>query len=233
MRRIFIWMLCLSMAVAPVRAAQEPRYVALTFDDGPSGRFTRQLLKGLEQRDVKATFLLCGYRMAQDPELTHRIYTEGHEIGCHGFTHKNMEQMSRREIAEEISAMEKLLPEDCEIRFLRPPGGCCSEAVRQVAQARNLSILSWSVDPRDWATDSVADIKEAVLGKVRDGDVILLHDMTESSVRAALEIVDALKTRGFTLVTASQLAVLREMPLRPGKTYTAFPKRQTPQAEIK
>ena len=118
MRRFFIWILCLSLLVLPVRAAAPPKYAALTFDDGPSGRFTRQLLKGLQERDVQATFFLCGYRMAQDPELTHRIHCLGHEIGCHGYTHKNMDTLSRRDIAGEIEAMEKLLTETFKTEYL-------------------------------------------------------------------------------------------------------------------
>ena len=133
--------------------------------------------------------------------------------------------MSRRDIAAEIEKMHKLLPEGCEVAFLRPPGGCCSENVRQVAQARGLAILSWSVDPRDWATRDTWAIEKTVLDRVKDGDVILLHDMTDSSVRAALDIVDNLKARGFRFVTASRLAVLRGRSPVPGKTYTSFPPR--------
>ena len=225
MRRIILCLVCLSLAVMPVRGAGEVKYAALTFDDGPSGRFTRQLLKGLKARDVQATFLLCGYRMEQYPELVTQIYEAGHEIGCHGYSHSNMQPMSRRDIAGEIEKMEKLLPEGCTMTFLRPPGGCCSDNVRQVAQARGLAILSWSVDPRDWATRDTWVIEKTVLSEVKDGDVILLHDMTDSSVKAALDIVDTLKARGFRFVTVSRLAALRGRSPTPGRTYCSFPPR--------
>ena len=227
MRRIFLCLLCLSLVALPVKGAGDVKYVALTFDDGPSGRFTRQLLKGLAARDVQATFLLCGYRMEQYPELTEQIHAAGHEIGCHGYSHSNMQPMSRRDIAGEIEKMQSLLPEGCAMAFLRPPGGCCSDNVRQVAKARGLAILSWSVDPRDWATRDTWAIEKTVLERVKDGDVILLHDMTDSSVKAALDIVDNLKGRGFRFVTASRLAVLRGRSPVPGKTYTCFPPRDT------
>ena len=225
MRRIFLCLICLSLVLLPARGAEDVKYVALTFDDGPSGRFTRQLLKGLEARDVQATFLLCGYRMEQYPELVTQIYEAGHEIGCHGYSHSNMRPMSRRDIAGEIEKMQRLLPEGCAMAFLRPPGGCCSDNVRQVAKARGLAILSWSVDPRDWATHDSRAVAQTVVERVKDGDVILLHDMTASSVQAALDIVDNLKGRGFRFVTASRLAVLRGRTLIPGKTYTSFPPR--------
>ena len=220
MRRFLAVLAVLSLLVIPVDAAETTKYVALTFDDGPSGRYTRRLLDGLWEREVKATFLLCGYRIKDYPDITQRIFDEGHEIGYHGYTHKNMKEMSRRTVASEIMDTQALLPEGCE---LRPPGGCCSDAVRQVAEARQLAILSWSVDPRDWATSDTAAVERAVLKNVKDGDIVLLHDMTVSSVQAALDIVDVLKDQGYEIVTVSELVKLRGVNLKPGKTYTSFP----------
>ena len=226
MRRILALLLCLTFLAVPAQAAEDTKYVALTFDDGPSGKYTRELLDGLYDRGVKATFLLCGYRMKEYPDITQRIFDEGHEIGYHGYSHDNMKTMSRRDIAAELIDSQALLPEDCEPAFLRPPGGCCSDAVRQVAEARLLAILSWSVDPRDWATSDRLAIERAVLGEVKDGDVVLLHDMTKSSVQAALDIVDTLQEQGFELVTVSQLAKIRNVRLKPGQVYTSFPKKR-------
>ena len=225
MRRICSLLCCLCLLILPVSAEGVGKYVALTFDDGPSGRYTDRLLDGLKERGAHATFLLCGYRIIQYPAETQRIIDEGHEIGNHGYSHKNMQQLSRREIAQELMDTQTLLPENCRVRFLRPPGGCCSDNVRQVAKARGLAILSWSVDPRDWATHDSRAVAQTVVERVKDGDVILLHDMTASSVQAALDIVDNLKGRGFRFVTASRLAVLRGRNLLPGKTYTSFPPR--------
>ena len=226
MRRILAFLLTLSLMILPVQAAEAPKYAALTFDDGPSGKYTRQLLDGLGERGVKATFLLCGYRMKDYPDITQRIFDEGHEIGYHGYSHNNMKGMSRRTIAAELMDSQALLPEDCNPVFLRPPGGCCSDAVRQVAEARNLAILSWSVDPRDWATNDTLAIEKAVLGKIKDGDIVLLHDMTTSSVKAALDIVDTLLEEDFEIVTVSELVRIRNVKLKPGQVYTSFPKKQ-------
>ena len=223
MRRIFLFLLCLNLLILPVRGADGDKYVALTFDDGPSGRFTQQLLDGLRERKVKATFLLCGYRMAEFPEITQRIFSEGHEIGYHGYSHKNMQEMSRRGIAQELMDSQNLLPEDCEPTFLRPPGGCCSDGVRQVAEVRLLSILGWSVDPRDWATTDTISIERAVMKNIQDGDIILLHDMSASSVMAALDIIDSLQKEDFHFVTVSQLAKIRGVRMKPGVTYNSFP----------
>ncbi len=222
MRRILTCIVLLGLMVLPVRAA-DAKYVALTFDDGPSGKYTRSLLDGLALRGAKATFLLCGYRMEQYPDITQRIFDEGHEIGYHGFSHKTMQDMSRKTIGQELIDSLALLPEDCDPVFFRPPGGVVTDGVRQVAEARQLAILSWSVDPRDWATTSVASVETAVLKKIQDGDVILLHDMTVSSVQAALDIVDVLQEQGYRFVTVSELAKLRKVPIRPGRMYERFP----------
>ncbi len=223
MRRILAMILCLSLLAFPARGAEDEKYVALTFDDGPSGRFTRRLLDGLAERDAKATFFLCGYRIAQYPKETQRIFDEGHEIGLHGYTHNCMKPMSRRQIAKELADTKALLPEGCKALWLRPPGGCCSDGVRQVAEVTNLSILDWSVDPRDWATRDTAAVGRFVVNRIQDGDVVLLHDMSDSSVDAALAIIDELQAQGFRFVTVSELVKLRDITVKPGKTYSKFP----------
>ena len=222
MRRFFCLFLCFLLVGAPAVQSEMPRYVALTFDDGPSGRFTRRLLTGLQERDAKATFLLCGYRLEIYPELARQMVEEGHEIGLHGYSHKDMAKLSRRELTKEIRDTLKLLPEGCETVFLRPPGGSGSAGVEAVAESMGLSVLLWSVDPRDWAVHDAAVVETAVISQVRSGDVILLHDLSDSSVDAALSIVDTLQAEGFQFVTVSELARLRGVSLQPGKTYRHF-----------
>lgn len=224
-RKIYALALCALMVLSFPGAAGR-KYVALTFDDGPSGQYTERLLEGLSQRDARATFFLCGYRLREYPGLAEKISDGGHEIGCHGDSHSSMMPMGRRRIDEEITAMLDALPEGTRVRLLRPPGGCCSDGVRQVAEAKGMPILNWSVDPRDWATDDRSGIEKTILSEVKDGAVILMHDMSDSSVDAALDIVDSLQARGYQFVTVSELATLRGMTLRPGKTYHSFPPRE-------
>lgn len=225
MTKLLSLLLSACLLATPVRPA-DAKYVALTFDDGPSGRYTRSLLDGLYDRGVKATFLLCGYRIKDYPDITQRIFDEGHEIGYHGYSHKNMQNMSRRTIAQELMDTQALLPQGCQPVFFRPPGGACSDGIRQVAEARNLAILNWSVDPRDWATRDTAAIEQAVLKNIRDGDIVLLHDMTTSSVQAALDIIDVLLEQGYEIVTVSELAKLRGIDLKPGQVYRSFPRKE-------
>ena len=227
MKRFVALIICFCLLCIPVSAAENEKLVALTFDDGPSGRFTRKLLEGLEERGAKATFLLCGYRMEQYPELTKRIVEEGHEIGLHGYSHKPMRDMCQRDTVQEIRKTMALLPDGCEVSFLRPPGGLCSECIQTVAKEFGLSLLHWSVDPKDWAIHDAKAIEKEVISRVRDGDVILLHDMSDSSVEAALKIVDELQEQGFRFVTSSELAQARNITLVPGKKYARFEKTNT------
>lgn len=221
MKRLLLAVLCFFL-LCPVGAKAEAGTVALTFDDGPSGRFTRALLDGLEQRQVKATFLLCGYRLKDYPQEAKRILAEGHEIGLHGYSHDPMNKMSRRELEQELKDNLALLPQGCRPVFLRAPGGVCSQTVRDTARDMGFGILNWSVDPRDWATRDAGAITAMVLDNVQDGDVILLHDMTDSSVEAALSIIDRLKAQGFRFVTVTELARLKGVTIEPGKEYYRF-----------
>ena len=223
MRRIVSLFLCLSLLIFPSAQAEESKYVALTFDDGPSGRFTRRLLAGLEERQVQASFLLCGYRLEIYPALAKQIYESGHEIGLHGYSHKDMATLSKKQLLQEIAATRALLPLGCKAVFLRPPGGSGTKLLEQVAAQEDLALLLWSVDPRDWAVHDASAVEAAVISQVQDGDVILLHDLSDSSVDAALSIIDKLHEDGFQFVTVSQLAALRGIKAQPGKTYTSFP----------
>ena len=221
-KRLSALLLCVALLCLPVQAAGEEKLVAMTFDDGPSGRFTRRLLEGLEARGAKATFLLCGYRIEQYPELTEQIFRQGHEIGLHGYSHSSMKKMCQRDVILEIQKTMALIPEGCGVRFLRPPGGLCGEYVQTAAADQGLAVLSWSVDPKDWAIDDTKTIQTEVIRHVRDGDVILLHDMSDSSVEAALAIVDELQEQGYRFVTASELAQARGIAPVPGRIYTRF-----------
>ena len=141
MRRVFAVLLSIPFLVLPVRADYGSKYVALTFDDGPSGKYTRALLDGLYDRGAKATFLLCGYRIKDYPDITRRIFDEGHEIGLHGYSHKNMLNLSRRDIAQELMDTEALLPEGCHPAFFRPPG-CEDVEEDMISYSSNIDIVA-------------------------------------------------------------------------------------------
>lgn len=223
MRKILILFSLLAVLCRPALAAQPPKYIALTFDDGPSGRFTEALLEGLEARNVHATFFLCGYRLETYGDLAARIRAQGHEIGLHGYSHDDLAAMSSSAISAELDRTAALLPKGTLINLLRTPGGQHTDTIRKCAADANLALIHWSVDPKDWATRDSALVYRRIIEQVHDGDVILLHDMSDSSVQAALAAVDTLQAQGYRFLTVSQLAMLRLTHLRSGSSFSAFP----------
>lgn len=199
-------------------------YVALTFDDGPSGELTEKLLDGLRQRDARATFFLCGYRMEQYPSALERYLAEGHEVGVHSTVHTNLTKLSAEQVHEDMQETAQKIYEATGVRpvVMRPPGGAYDDTVLKEAGDEGMSVILWSVDPRDWASHDSRAVLSTMARKAGNGDVILMHDMWESSVRAALELVDALQEKGYCFVTVSELAALTGQELAPGEVYQDF-----------
>ena len=147
---------------------------------------------------------------------------EGHQIGVHTFDHVMLTDLSRRDYDAQVGRTRALLgriagPGDY---WLRPPYGITDRAAEQWAAS---PLVLWSVDPEDWRDRDIHRIVSAVTEHVKDGDIILLHDIYDSSVDAALAIADDLTARGFTFVTVEQLAALRGVSPQAGVKYHKFP----------
>ena len=231
MKQLFIIFLLILLNIAPIyaespeeREAAVKGYVALTFDDGPSGALTERLLDGLKARNARATFFLCGYRMDQYPASLNRYIAEGHELGVHSTVHTDLTKLTPEEIHRDmkLTAQKIFVETGLRPKLMRPPGGAWDERVAQEAQQEGLSIILWSLDPRDWANHDAGRILSTMAGRARSGDVILLHDMSESSVTAALRLIDRLQQEGFSFVTVSELAALTGTDLVPGQVYRDF-----------
>ena len=225
MKRLFCLLSALALLLLPVHAAQPPQqYLALTFDDGPSGALTERLLDGLAARGVHATFFLCGYRIDLYPELAARIAAEGHETGTHGDTHSYFTSMSRAEVCRDLSEARRKLMEATgrAPTLLRPPGGLYDTAVLQQTACADLPVILWSVDPEDWRVHDADAVTAHILRHAEPGSVILMHDLTDSSVTAALRVIDALQAQGYQFLTVSQLAAYYGKALTPGESYRAF-----------
>jgi len=224
LRRLAALLAAAALSV-PASADGAPRYVALTFDDGPSGALTASLLDGLASRGVRATFFLCGYRVAQYPALVERMAAEGHELGVHGCTHRYMQRMTRAEVRAELEDTAFAIAEiaGAAPRLFRPPGGLTGPALLDEAGREGFPVVLWSVDPEDWRRHDAGAVSSLVCRRVRDGDVVLMHDMSRSSVQAALRAIDALRARGWVFVTVSELAARRGTALVPAEIYRSFP----------
>lgn len=225
MRKIFGVLLCLALLTGSARAAERTdRCVALTFDDGPSGALTDKLLDGLAAQDVKATFFVCGYRMAQYPDTLRRIAAEGHELGLHSCCHDYMQNMTAAEALDDLSRCQQTLFSLCGVsaRLFRPPGGLYSDALLQTAGAMELSVILWSVDPEDWDAAKASAVLPTIRREVFPGSIILMHDLHPSSVDAALTAIDELRAQGYRFCTISELAGQTQTALLPGRVYSSF-----------
>lgn len=205
--------------------AEGIKYVALTFDDGPSA-VTEALLNGLKARSAKATFFVLGCNIPGNESLLLRMAEEGHQIGQHTYSHVALESQSDETLCRELGRTEALLTAllgegDY---WLRPPYGLIQE--RQYALVET-PLITWTVDPEDWRLLDAAQVTQTVLSTVESGDVILLHDIYESSMEAALRIVDALMSEGYRFLTLRELmetegvtpgaGELYRSPTRPGR----------------
>lgn len=204
----------------------EPPLVALTFDDGPRNTTTGRLLEGLALREVPATFFLVGERIAGSEELIQNMAQAGHQVGIHTYDHVMITDLSRKDYNIQVGKTRDLLTEILGTGdyWLRPPYGIVDHSVMKWEDG---PLILWSVDPEDWKDKNADRITEAVVERVRDGDIILMHDIYDSSVDAALRVVDRLLEQGYCFVTVEQLMALRGTAPAAGRLYTALPPGQS------
>lgn len=183
------------------------KMVALTYDDGPS-IYTPRILKTLEENDSVATFFVVGNRVPKYSKSVKKAYSMGCQIGNHSYEHKNLTRVSQKEVKRQMDktnrAIKKITGEEPVI--MRPPGGATN---RNVKSWVGMPSIIWSVDTLDWKTRNAQSTKNAVLNHVRDGDIVLMHDLYESTAKASQTIIPALVERGYQLVTVSELAECR------------------------
>ena len=228
MKRLICILCLLGIFIFPSEAEEMPKYVALTFDDGPSGRYTERLLDELRRREVHATFFLCGYRVEQYPALAAQIAADGHEIGCHSDRHSFLDQLTPEEVCRDLSAACEKITSATGRRptLLRPPGGQYDAGILPETCCADLPVILWSVDPCDWCCKDMEKIADRVIQKAKSGDIILMHDMSSSSVDAALRVIDTLEEQGFEFVTVSELAYLHGVTLQGSEAYRRFSKKE-------
>ena len=182
----------------------EEKRIAITFDDGPNPDYTADLLKGLKERGVTATFFLLGAQVEKYPKLVEQIAKEGHLIGTHSYQHVNLCNLTDEAAIEQVVKTNELIEEitgECP-QFIRPPFGCWKKDLDY--NTTMLEVL-WDIDPLDWNTSNTDAIVKRVLKNASDGAIILLHDASQSSVDAALQIIDQLQKEGYLFVTVDEL----------------------------
>jgi len=226
--------LCLTLVLTgacPV-GAKGSKLVALTFDDGP-GRYTEQLLDGLKERGAKVTFFTTGVNgsvcgLTNQPQALEREIAEGHEVANHTYNHVlGLPDKSAKKIRSEVQKVDDLITKayGTEYKYLvRIPGGEYSDKIKDNVAS---PLILWSVDTEDWRTRDAAKVYNAIVKQASDGDIILCHDIYETTVQGALKAITTLQKRGYEFVTVSELMRRKGVSMEDGVRYYGAMKKKT------
>lgn len=188
--------------------------VAITYDDGPNAKTTPKVLDVLEQKYAVATFFMVGQNIEGKEDIIRRSYEMGNEMGNHTWDHTNLSKVGADTIRSKIEDTNAAIQAICNVEspILRPPYGAYNSTVKETV---GTPIVLWSLDTLDWSTRSADATYDACM-EAKDGDIILMHDIHESTVVAAEDIVAGLQEKGFQLVTVSELYHYRQGEFGPG-----------------
>lgn len=195
--------------------------VALTFDDGPHPSVGNRIMDCLAQYGGKATFFVVGDRVASRAAEMQRMVAEGHEVANHTMNHKYLQKLGAAEIQAQVNKCNDAIEAACGVRpaIMRLPGGNYNSTV---LANTHMPMIQWSIDTLDWKTRNAQSTINAVVGKVKDGDIILMHELYSQTGDAAVQIIPALMEQGFQLVTVSEMAEAKGVGLQAGKLYSSF-----------
>ncbi len=229
----------LTKAAPAVDVPEADVYVALTFDDGPTGRqddypegYTAQLLDELKKRNVHATFFMCGYRIKDFNDHMKRYLEEGHELGNHTMDHPNehLTGLDAESIREQVESNSELIEQYTGQKptVMRPVGGGVNDDVKEQMKALGLPIINWSVDTLDWKTRTDPEsVKDHIVDEVKDGSIVLMHDLWSGTFPGVLAAIDELQSKTdkkYAFVTVSELAAIHGITLEPGMVYSDLSK---------
>lgn len=197
--------------------------VALTYDDGPSGTNTPRLLETLKNNGARATFFMVGKQAAKNPDVVKQMVEQGCEVANHTYDHTMMNKVDPVELTRQLEMTNQVVADATGISpvLMRPCGGARTDAGMSAVGAISMPAILWSIDTLDWKTRDVQSTIDAVLNQVKDGDIILMHDLHDTAAVASETIIPELIARGYQLVTVSELASYRGGML-PGRTYSKF-----------
>ncbi len=198
--------------------------VALTYDDGPRPKSTNRILNCLEKYDSVATFFELGYLAQTYPDCIRREVALGCEVANHSWDHPNLATLSGGGVASQINSTSNTIYNICGVKptLLRPPYGSYNSTVRNNC---GMPIIIWSIDTLDWKYRDANYVTSVIKNQVTDGSVILMHSIYDSTAAATEQIVPWLISRGYQLVTVSELAEARGITLQSGAAYHSFYKK--------
>lgn len=196
------------------RRPNSQKKIALTFDDGPHPKYTREILDILDEYGIKATFFVIGVNADNYPDTLEETVRRGHEIGNHTYTHPHVSYLNTSNLKNELEKCESAIFEhtDYHTKLFRPPEGMIDAAVKNVTCEMDYKVILWNIDTRDWAHTPSEDIAKNVLNNVKSGDIILMHDYIFNSPtpKALRMFLPKLIEEGYKFVVISELIGLDE-----------------------
>ena len=210
--------------VAPSTAIDPSRpMIALTFDDGPKTSVTSRILDSLEANGGKATFFMLGSNVNANAGVIKRMVAQGCEVANHTHDHKYISKLSADGIISQVGSTNQKIASICGVSpvLMRPPGGYIDSNSLSVLGTMGMPAIMWSIDTRDWQHRNAQRTIDTVLSQVKDGDIILMHDIYSTTADAAVVLIPELTARGYQLVTVSELAAYRG-GAAPGHKYSQF-----------
>ncbi len=184
----------------------EQRCIALTFDDGP-GQYTNRLLDSLDAQNVQATFYVVGQNVGRYPSAVQRAHANGNEIQNHTWDHPQLTTLGSGSIASQLDRTSDAIGSTVGEwpTQLRPPYGSYNSTVTSLAGQRGMSVILWSNDTLDWRDRDAGIVRQRAVNDSGSGSIVLMHDIHSTTVDAVPGILSDLKSRGYTLVTVSDL----------------------------
>ena len=198
--------------------------VALTWDDGPKSSVGNHLMDVLEANNGRGTFFIVGERIDKDPDEVKRMVADGHEVGNHSWDHD--EKLSKKGVDYIRSEFDKTNQKVQELTGVTPtlvrlPGGIASEDVKSTL---TMPMIFWSIDTLDWKTKNAQSTIDAIQGNIKDGDIVLMHELYDATSQACDTVIPWLNQQGYQMVTVSELIQFRQANVAGGngKQYSAF-----------
>ncbi len=196
---------------------KEAKLVAFTFDDGPS-KYTLDIANILEEYNASATFFEVGYNIKAHPEITKELSERGFEIANHTTDHSKLTKLTEVKYLSKINDNNALFKEltGKDMPYLRPPYGSYNDKIKASA---GVPIVTWSLDTRDWESRNKDKVIEMVMNNIKEGDIILFHDLYESTRDAVKELMPLLKEQGYQAVSVGELFKSKGITLEAGTSY--------------
>ena len=192
--------------------------VALTFDDGPVPGKTTEVLDTLAEYKVQASFFVLGEKVERHPDIIRRMVDEGHDIGNHTYSHRNLSKLSPAGVRDEVEKCQEAIQSACGVEpiYFRSPYGAANLTTFSTLSHFGLNAIFWSIDTMDWASSDESAVREAILEGLTGGSIILLHEQSSYSRTLLSTIIDDIRSRGYEFVTLSEMfGFERPLPREP------------------